>query len=278
MQPFNYIIDVPNPDEAFASGLKSGNAMLAARNERARQEAAMAEKQAQQQILGLVNTELQGVMGSNDPLAYLAAQRRVLEKGGAKAAELFNGQYKTFDDSTKNAAFDAGQRAFALAATGDAMGAKRSLEQSATAFDRINPPMAKVIRDAATRMEANPEQAKTTLGWLLAGVDPDKFKKFGEAVTGKEGTAFQKDYEFILGKYGQDVADKLVEARTDPTSVIPLPGNRGVYVGPRSGIATAMGGGGGASTGVSVTTPDGQTFNFPNENAARLFKKKAGLE
>jgi hypothetical protein len=241
MGPFDYSLNVQRPDEAFAAGLQGGNAILAAQTERAKMEAAIAEKQAQQQILGLVNTELQGVMGSNDPLAYVAAQRRVLEKGGAKAAELFTGQYKTFDDSTKNAAFDAGQRAFALATTGDAMGAKRSLEQSADAFERVNPVMAKALRDAATRMEANPEQAKTTLGMLLAANDPDKFKKFGEAAgLGSQGdTPFIKELIAEGLQPGSPEFTAALKAKRDKDPFISVPGV-GLFL--RKDVEAAAGG------------------------------------
>jgi hypothetical protein len=162
-------------------------------------------------------------------------------------------RYQGFDDARKNAMFGAGEKAFMLLRPGpdgtiDAEAAAAALETSAAAFENSNAPdIAKQLRDSAKGVRMNPGAAKQSLGMMLAFSDPERFKKVGDAMGQSQDTAFQKDYAFIKGTFGQGAADTFANSKIDETAMVPLPGGH-VYVGPRSGMAAAMG-------GATVTAP-----------------------
>lgn len=54
------------------------------------------------------------------------------------------------------------------------------------------------------------------------------------------------DYEFRVKTLGKAAADEWLKSASDPIVTVTLPRNRGIYSGPRSGLAAALGGGGGA--------------------------------
>lgn len=271
VQPFDYTTAIANPGAAFQQSYAQGLQVQAAQEQMQMARMEAQRKAAEQQ-------QLRAAMSAFATAKTPAEKVAVMEQYPAFAKPITE-QYNAMDEMTRKPVFDAGLRGYAALRGGDAAAAARVWRETGTAFTNSGKPeLAKQFTDLADIAEKDPNAADIMSSAFLAGTDGKRFKEFGEALGKKEGTAFQQDYDFIRKNYGQDVADKLVEERTDPTSVIPLPGNRGVYVGPRSGIATAMGSGATPSVGVTVTTPDGQTFNFPNENAASLFRKKAGLE
>ncbi|MBB4642373.1 hypothetical protein [Rhizorhapis suberifaciens] len=74
----------------------------------------------------------------------------------------------------------------------------------------------------------------------------------------KQPTELQQNYEWLQGMGMGDDATGLIRSRTDPEIIAPLPG--GTYVGPRSGLSAAMGGGDPTSgvPGAQAPTPPTQ--------------------
>jgi hypothetical protein len=186
------------------------------------------------------------------------------------------------DDVRKNATYDSGQKAFALLSSGPDGQAKavEALLADADRFKNSNmPDMEKKARDLAEIVKISPD-ARKAIGIHMAAIAPDKWEKFAKAMGPAERTTFQKD----LAAAGIDPESPegirqsraFVQNRTDPIVTMETP-RGGQFTGPLSEFQRRYGSPA-TSMGVTVTTPDGQTFNFPNENAANLFRKKAGLE
>jgi len=199
------------------------NAMQASEIVRQRRAAIEAQKQ-EQETLAAAQSELRGVMGSDNPLAYMEAQQRLLANN-PKAAEAFTAQFKQYDDAVKTATSDAAMQAYALLSSGDVAGAKRQMEVNAERLENSGKPeLARVFRDGAARVEQNPDAVKTALGWQLGWIAPDKFKKFAEVreAEGKaekvtqEAAAIAEKRPFDLTKLTAESKIKEAEANLAP--------------------------------------------------------------
>ncbi len=236
MEPFNYTINTPNPNAIFAQSFNTGAGIR--QQQEAQRAQAMQRDQAQRMATALSQlgpnatpADYQGLISQFPDLVTPLTER-----------------YQSFDDARKNALFGAGEKAFMLLRPGadgtiDAEAAASALETSAAAFENSQAPdIAKQLRDAAKGVRINPGAAKQSLGMMLAFSDPERFKKVGDAMGQSQDTAFQKDYAFIKGTFGQAAADTFANSKVDETAIVPLPNGKGVYVGPRSGLAAALGG------------------------------------
>jgi hypothetical protein len=272
MEPFNYTLNTPSPNAIFAQAFNTGAGI------RQQQDAMQAQQMQREQAQRMATA-----LGQLGPNATPADYQSLISQFPDLAKPLTE-RYQTFDNARRNALFGAGEKAFMLLRPGadgtiDAEAAAAALETSAAAFDNSNAPdIAQQLRDSAKGVRMNPAAAKQSLGMMLAFSDPERFKKVGDAIGQGQDTAFQKDYAFIKGTFGQGAADRFAESKIDETAMVPLPGGR-VYVGPRSGMAAAMGGATATATpgAVSVTLPNGNVASFPNQAAASAFKLKAGI-
>ena len=243
--PFNYNIGLaqpPSPMQAFAQTYQMVDTLQ--QNQQKRQQEATQRERDQQFLV-----EVGGIEPNARPEAFLELVKRFPEK-----SELLTGQYKALDEARQNGLFSAGQRAFTLLEPGpdgavNADAAIADLEKSAMAFENSGAAdVAKQLRMSIDALKINPQRGRGVMGTLLAFTDGKRFKEYSEGMGGKDDTAFQRDYGFIRGQFGQEAADKFANAKIDETAMIPLPGGR-VYVGPRSGIAAAMGGAPAPATG-----------------------------
>lgn len=225
----SYMLQSPDPNAVFEDSYKS---IQAAKHQQVQRQ--QAERMA-------------AALGQLGPNATPADYQGLISQFPDLAKPLTE-RYQTFDDARKNALFGAGQQAFMLLRPGadgtiDAEAAAAALETSAAAFENSNAPdIAKQLRDSAKGVRMNPGAAKQSLGMMLAFSDPERFKKVGDAMGQSQDTAFQKDYAFIKGTFGQGAADTFANSKIDETAMVPLPNGKGVYVGPRSGLTAALGG------------------------------------
>lgn len=232
VQPYNYNMNVApfDPLAGIMRGVQLGTAMQ--EQARARQEA---EAKAQEQAA------LRQAMIEFGQAKTPAEQVAVMERYPMFAKPISE-QWQTFDEATRKPIFDAGLKGYSLLTGGDAGGAARVWRETGAAFRNSNKPeLAKQFDDMATIAEKDGKTAAMMASAFLAGTDGKRFKEFGDSLSGrKDDTSFQRDYMFIKDTYGQAAADAFANNRTDPMATIPLPGGK-VYVGPRSGIAGALG-------------------------------------
>ncbi len=274
MQPFNYMLDVQRPDEAFMAGLKSGAGMLELRTKQAALEDERAKQERMRAAFGRITPQ-------SSPQDVLAVMQEYPDLG-----EQLSARYKTFDETTRNASYDAGQGAYALLATGDAAGASAHLKRSAEAFRNMRrDDLAKLYEAAADRAERDPDNARATLSVMLAATDPERFKRFGEATGGGTLTSFQKDLAAAgidpESDEGKAAAKQFVQNRADPIvdMVVTKNGKEVRFVGPRSLYFERYGQGGAApspSAKLPVVVTQQQYDNLPS--GARFLYKGAVME
>jgi hypothetical protein len=267
VQPFDYSLNIQRPDQALASGFQMGAQMRDARIKMQAAEAAALEK-AQLQEATLAYSR------AKTPAEKVA----VMERYPAFAKPISD-QWNSYEDAVKKPIYDAGLQGYAALQGGNPALAAQTWRNTGTAFTNSNrPDLAKTFNDLADVAEKDPNAADLMASTFLARTDGAAFKQFGEA-TGRGDTAFQKDYAFIKNQFGQAAADTFANSKIDETAMVPLPNGKGVYVGPRSGLAAALNGTTPAAMPgtVSVTLPNGNVASFPNQAAANAFKLKAGI-
>jgi hypothetical protein len=231
VSPYNYNVAnaVGNPFEAFTQAYGQGQQIRANQMAMQKAELDMQQKRTLQAAMAAFAT-------AKTPLEKVA----VIEKF-PQLAEQATATWKAMDEITRKPVYEAGLGGYSLLTGGDTAGAVRTWRTAAEAFKAGNKPdMAKQFEQLAEIAEKDPNTANTMASAFLAGADPERFKKFGEALGKKDDTAFQRDYAFIKGTFGQKAADSFANSKIDETAMVPLPGGR-MYVGPRSGIAAAMG-------------------------------------
>ena len=126
--------------------------------------------------------------------------------------------------------------------------------------------------------------AKTMIGTQVAALGGvDTFKAVYGGGEGEGRTAFQKDYDFIRGTYGQDAADQYAQGRYDPVVVgqpgAPIYRQSQVTGGARAPVN--MGGGDPSGSGAAVTLPfEGASFGQAGQSygASRGNRTHNGLD
>jgi hypothetical protein len=230
VQPFDYSLNIQRPDQALASGFQMGAQMRDARIKVQAAELAANEK-AQLQEATLAYSR------AKTPAEKVA----VMERYPAFAKPISD-QWNSYEDAVKKPIYDAGLQGYAALQGGNPALAVQTWRKTGAAFANSNrPDLAQTFNDLADITEKDPNAGDMLASTFLAGTDGAKFKQFGEA-TGRGDTAFQKDYAFIKGTFGQAAADTFANSKVDETAIVPLPNGKGVYVGPRSGLAAALGG------------------------------------
>ncbi len=231
MEPFNYILKTPNPNDVFQKAFEAGAAMR-------KQEDAVQQQQMQRDQAQRMATALSQLGPNATPADYqgLISQFPDLVKPLTE-------RYQSFDDARKNALFGAGEKAFMLLRPGadgtiDAEAAAAALDTSAAAFDNSNAPdIAKQLRDAAKGVRMNPGAAKQSLGMMLAFSDPERFKKVGDAIGAGDLTGFQKDLAAAgidpTSDEGKTLARDFVRNKVDPIVTMTTPSGT-QFIGPMS--------------------------------------------
>lgn len=230
-EPFNYMLNVPSPQQSFAQGLQIGSEFQQAQ---LRRDKAMAERdRAQRKAAAFAR------LGPNATYEdYTAVIAEMPEE-----AEALGSFYKTVSEAKRNALMNAGSNAWMRLRPGpdgtvDPTAAVSELETAAMAFENSgDKESARQLRDAAMYVKQDPKNGAAVIGTVMTVADPERAK----AVMGaSQDTAFQRDYAFIKERDGEEAAKLFMEGRYDPLVSIPLPGGR-VYFGPRSGMASQMG-------------------------------------
>lgn len=87
------------------------------------------------------------------------------------------------------------------------------------------------------------------------------------------------DFNFYSQQLGPEAGQKFLQNQLDPIVTIPLPGGQGTYVGPRSGMSSALGGGGpvsspsGGGAMPPSTLPPDFDFGGPTQPASGGFPR-----
>ena len=165
VQPYNYMLNLPDPTQSVLSGVQQGLQIATLMDERK----AMQQQAAEQQRL---QTALAG-LGENPTTDSIAKIMLDFPALGDK----FKGVYDVLDANEKEARVGQAQRVYSAITAGQPEVAMQILDESATAYENSNRPQdAKTMRDLAEVIKLNPETAAVSTGMFLANaMGPDKF-------------------------------------------------------------------------------------------------------
>ena len=168
-QPYNYMLELPNPIDSVNQSIASGF-NLAAKVDQVQQQreqiAAQKEQQAQ------MNQSLQYLSQNPTPENYTRVMTMY-----PQLSENLKRAYDTMDDSKRKTTLSLASQSYAALANNQPDIAKQVLGDAATAYENSgNKKDAGVLRGYVKMIENNPSAARTSIGMLMASTDPDKFK------------------------------------------------------------------------------------------------------
>ncbi|WP_151817437.1 hypothetical protein [Acinetobacter ursingii] len=168
-QPYNYMLDIPNPMESINQGFAGGFNLAAKMDQSKQQREQLAlQKQRQQQM----NESLYYLSQNPNPENYAKVMTMFPE-----LSDNLKKAYDTIDDGEKKSAFSVSSQAYAAIANGQPDIAKQVLNDAATAYENSGKTkQANTLKGYVKMLENNPNAARTSLGILMSSADPDKFK------------------------------------------------------------------------------------------------------
>jgi len=182
-QPYNYMLDIPNPVDAVSQSMANGFNM-AARVDQAQQQREQVELQRQQQAQ--MNADLLGLANNPSPENYTKVMTVY-----PQLSENLKRAYETMDDGKKKTTLSVASQSYAALLNGQPEIAKQVLNDAALAYENSGQKKdAGVIRGYAKLIDNNPTAARTSIGLMMAATDPDKFKDIYSTL-GQEGRAEQ---------------------------------------------------------------------------------------
>lgn len=182
-QPYNYMLDIPNPVDAVSQSMANGFNM-AARVDQAQQQREQVELQRQQQAQ--MNADLLGLANNPSPENYTKVMTVY-----PQLSENLKRAYDTMDDGKKKTTLSVASQSYAALLNGQPEIAKQVLNDAALAYENSGQKKdAGVIRGYAKLIDNNPTAARTSIGLMMAATDPDKFKDIYSTL-GQEGRAEQ---------------------------------------------------------------------------------------
>lgn len=168
-QPYNYILDVPNPLESLNQGLWNGF-KLGANIDQVKKQQEQYDLQKQQQ--SQMNQSLQYLAQNPSPENYAKVMTMY-----PQLSENLKRSYDTMDDGKRKTTFSLASQTYAALANNQLDVAKQILNDGATAYDNAGQAKdAGVIRGYIKLIDNNPAAARTSIGLMMASTDPDKFK------------------------------------------------------------------------------------------------------
>lgn len=169
VQPYNYILDIPNPLNSLTDGMWNGFKMGAAIDQtRKQQEQYEAQKQQQTKM----SQSLQYLSQNPTPENYASVMTVF-----PQLADNLRKSYETWDDGKKKSTLSIASQSYAALLNNQPDIAKQVLNEAATAFDNSKKDKeASVLRGYMKMIDNNPQAARTSIGLMMAATDPDKFK------------------------------------------------------------------------------------------------------
>ena len=169
VQPYNYILDIPNPLNSLTDGMWNGFKMGAAIDQtRKQQEQYEAQKQQQTKM----SQSLQYLSQNPTPENYASVMTMF-----PQLADNLRKSYETWDEGKKKSTLSIASQSYAALLNNQPDIAKQVLNEAATAFDNSKKEKeAGVLRGYMKMIDNNPQAARTSIGLMMAATDPDKFK------------------------------------------------------------------------------------------------------
>ncbi len=168
-QPYNYILDVPNPLESLNQGLWNGF-KLGANIDQVKKQQEQYDLQKQQQ--SQMNQSLQYLAQNPSPENYAKVMTMY-----PQLSENLKRSYDTMDDGKRKTTLSIASQSYAALMNNQPDIAKQVLNDAATAYENSGQTKdAGVIRGYIKLIDNNPAAARTSIGLMMASTDPDKFK------------------------------------------------------------------------------------------------------
>ena len=168
-QPYNYILDVPNPLESLNQGLWNGF-KLGANIDQVKKQQEQYDLQKQQQTQ--MNQSLQYLAQNPSPENYAKVMTMY-----PQLSENLKRSYDTMDDGKRKTTLSIASQSYAALMNNQPDIAKQVLNDAATAYENSGQTKdAGVIRGYIKLIDNNPAAARTSIGLMMASTDPDKFK------------------------------------------------------------------------------------------------------
>ncbi|MFW2098431.1 hypothetical protein ACG9ZL_19840 [Acinetobacter sp. ULE_I057] len=167
-QPYNYMLDIPNPVDAVSQSMANGFNMAASVDKAQQQREQVAIQKAQQSKM---NSDLQYLSNNPSPENYSKVMTLY-----PQLSENLKRSYETMDDGKKKTTLSLASQSYAALMNNQPEVAKQVLNDAATAYENSGQTKdAGVLRGYAKMVENNPNAARTSIGMLMASTNPDKF-------------------------------------------------------------------------------------------------------
>ncbi|WP_440871141.1 hypothetical protein [Acinetobacter baumannii] len=168
-QPNNYILDLPNPMDTVQKSFNYGfNTAAQVEEVKLKQEQLALQKQQQAQM----QADLANLASNPSPEGYAKVMTMY-----PQLSENLKRAYDTMDDGKRKAVFNTSSQVFAALSNQQPDIAKQVLTDQATAYENAgNTKDASVTKGIIKLIDTNPDAARASVGMLMAGTDPDKFK------------------------------------------------------------------------------------------------------
>lgn len=168
-QPYNYILDLPNPIDTVQKSFANGfNTAAQVEEVKLKQEQLALQKQQQAQM----QADLANLASNPSPEGYAKVMTMY-----PQLSENLKRAYDTMDDGKRKAVFNTSSQVFAALTNQQPDIAKQVLTDQATAYENAgNTKDASVAKGIIKLIDTNPDAARASVGMLMAGTDPDKFK------------------------------------------------------------------------------------------------------
>ncbi len=168
-QPNNYILDLPNPMDTVQKSFNYGfNTAAQVEEVKLKQEQLALQKKQQAQM----QADLANLASNPSPEGYAKVMTMY-----PQLSENLKRAYDTMDDGKRKAVFNTSSQVFAALSNQQPDIAKQVLTDQATAYENAgNTKDASVTKGIIKLIDTNPDAARASVGMLMAGTDPDKFK------------------------------------------------------------------------------------------------------
>lgn len=168
-QPNNYILDLPNPMDTVQKSFANGfNTAAQVEEVKLKQEQLALQKKQQAQM----KVDLANLASNPSPEGYAKVMTMY-----PQLSENLKRAYDTMDDGKRKAVFNTSSQVFAALTNQQPDIAKQVLTDQATAYENAgNTKDASVAKGIIKLIDTNPDAARASVGMMMAGTDPDKFK------------------------------------------------------------------------------------------------------
>lgn len=168
-QPYNYMLDIPNPIDSVNQSIASGFNLAAKVDQVQQQREQMAVQKEQQ---AQMNQSLQYLSQNPSPENYARVMTMY-----PQLSENLKRAYDTMDDGKRKTTLNVSSQSYAALLNNQPEIAKQIITDAANAYENSGQSKdAGVLRGYAKLIDNNPAAARTSIGLMMAATDPDKFK------------------------------------------------------------------------------------------------------